>query len=146
MRLRLERRFLGEEYTIGSLFVDGVYLCDTIEDKVRDFNEDGDLDDPGEMKVYGHTAIPYARYELDLTWSPKFTRLLPLVKNVKGFEGIRIHRGNTADDSAGCILPGENKVKGRVLYSTEYEEKIVVRMLQAIRNQEEMTIDIVRKI
>ena len=112
MRLRLERKYLGEEYTIGHLYMDGLRLCETVEDKVRDLNHDGDLDDPGEGKIPGRTAIPYGRYELDLTWSPKFTRLLPLVMNVKGFNGIRIHRGNTAEDSAGCILPGENKVKG----------------------------------
>ena len=143
MRLRLERKYLGEEYTIGHLYMDGLRLCETVEDKVRDLNHDGDLDDPGEGKIPGRTAIPYGRYELDLTWSPKFTRLLPLVMNVKGFNGIRIHRGNTAEDSAGCILPGENKVKGGVIHSTEYEQKIVERMLKAIRNGEGMTLEIV---
>ena len=143
MRLRLERRYLREDYTIGTLFMDGLYLCEAVEDKVRDLNHDGDLDDPGEGKVYARTAIPYGRYELDLTMSPKFTRLLPLVKDVRHFDGIRIHRGNTAEDSAGCILPGENKKKGAVIHSTEYELKIVERMLEAIRNGEEMTIEIV---
>ena len=143
MRLRLQRKYLGEEYTIGTLFMDGIYLCETVEDKVRDLNKDGDLDDPGEGKVYAQTAIPYGLYKLDLTMSPKFTRLLPIVLNVKDFVGIRIHRGNSADDSAGCILPGENKVKGGVIHSTEYEMKIVERMLQAVRNGEEMTLEIV---
>ena len=142
MRLRLERRFLGESYTIGSLFINGLYLCDTIEDKVRDINRDGDLNDPGEGKVYGKTAIPYGKYEVDLTMSPKFQRLLPLVKNVKHFLGIRIHRGNTAEDSAGCILPGENKVKGKVINSTEYEMIIIEKMLDAIRHGEDITLEI----
>jgi hypothetical protein len=142
MRLRLERRFLGENYTIGSLFINGLYLCDTIEDKVRDINRDGDLNDPGEGKVYGKTAIPYGKYEVDLTMSPKFQRLLPLVKNVKHFLGIRIHRGNTAEDSAGCILPGENKVKGKVINSTEYEMIIIEKMLDAIRHGEDITLEV----
>jgi hypothetical protein len=142
MRMRLERHFLGEEYTIGRLFVDGLYLCDTIEDKVRDLNQDGDLDDPGEGKVYGHTAIPYGKYEVELTMSQKFTRLVPLVKDVKHFTGIRIHRGNTADDSAGCILPGENKEKGKVLNSTHYEMVIVERMLKAMVAGERITLEI----
>jgi hypothetical protein len=145
MRLRLERRYLGPEYTIGSLFINGEYLCDTIEDKVRDHNQDGDLDDPGEKKVFGETAIPYGRYKVDLTMSPKFKRLLPIILNVPHFEGIRIHRGNTAKDSHGCPLVGENKAKGKVLNSTKYELIVVERMLSAIRNQEEITIDVTKK-
>ena len=143
MRLRLERKYLGEKYTIGHLFMDGLKLCETIEDKVRDINQDGDLNDEGEGKIYAETAIPYGRYSMELTISPKFKRLLPLIMNVQHFEGIRIHRGNTAKDSAGCILPGENKAKGKVLNSTKYELLIIERMLQAIRNNEEMTIQIV---
>jgi hypothetical protein len=145
MRLRLERRYLGPEYTIGSLFINGEYLCDTIEDKVRDHNQDGDLDDPGEKKVFGETAIPYGRYKVDLTMSPKFKRLLPIILNVPHFTGIRIHRGNTAKDSHGCPLVGENKAKGKVINSTKYELIVVERMLSAIRNQEEITIDVTKK-
>lgn len=143
MRLRLERRYLGPSYTIGTLFIDGMYVCETIEDRVRDYNMDGDLEDVGETKLFGETAIPYGKYKVELTMSPKFKRLLPLVKNVKHFTGIRIHRGNTAGDSHGCILPGENKQKGRVTKSTKYEMLIVERMLKAIKNSEEITIDIV---
>lgn len=142
MKFVLERRFLGDSYTIGKLFLNGSYLCDTIEDKVRDLNRDGDLDDPGEGKIYGYTAIPYGTYKLDLTMSPKFQRLLPIVLNVKHFTGIRIHRGNTAGDSHGCILPGENKVKGKVLNSTEWEMRIVEEMLKAIRSGENISLEI----
>jgi len=143
MRLRLERKYLGEEYTIGHLYVDEVRLCEVIEDKVRDVNADGDLDDEGEEKVYGETAIPYGLYNMDLTMSPKFKRLLPIILDVPHFTGIRIHRGNTAKDSHGCLLPGKNKEKGKVLNSTKYELIIVEKMLQAIRNGEELTIKIV---
>lgn len=143
MRMRLERHFLGEEYTIGHLYMDGLRLCEVVEDKVRDKNKDGDLDDPGEGKVYAKTAIPYGRYRMDLTMSPKFTRLLPIILGVKHFTGIRIHRGKNATSSAGCLIPGENKVKGGVVNSAAYEMKIVERMLKAKVNGEEMIIDIV---
>lgn len=143
MKLLLKRRFLGEEYTIGSLFINGHYFCDTIEDKVRDLNKDGDLDDPGEGKVYAETAIPYGKYPVDLTMSPKFKRLVPLIKNVKGFTGIRIHRGNTAKDSAGCILPGENKVKGKVINSTKYEMLLIENILEALKHGETVDIEII---
>ena len=141
MLLTLKRRYLGEEYTIGSLFdTMGHYICDTIEDKVRDYNKDGDLLDAGEEKIWGQTAIPYGVYEVDLTMSPKFKRLLPLVKNVRHFEGIRIHRGNTAGDSAGCILPGENKKKGQVINSTYWEMEIIKLILGAIKKGETVTL------
>lgn len=143
MKLLIKRRFLGSEYTIGDLFIDGKLLCNTMEDTVRDHNRDGDLNDIGEGKIYGKTAIPYGVYDVELTMSPKFKRLLPLVKEVEHFTGIRIHRGNTAGDSAGCILPGENKVKGKVLNSTKYEMKIIEYMLEAIKEGEDITLEII---
>jgi len=143
MKLKLHRFFIGEEYTVGNLYIDEEFLCNTMEDKVRDLNKDGDLNDPGEGKVYARTAIPYGIYDVELTMSPKFTRLLPLVKNVKHFTGIRIHRGNTAEDSAGCILPGENKVKGKVINSTEWEMRIVEKILEATKRGEKITLEIV---
>ena len=143
MRLKLERRFLGDEYTIGSFYIDGKYICDTVEDKVRDINRDGDLDDPGEGKVFAETAIPYGRYKVDLTMSPKFMRILPILIDVKHFTGIRIHKGNNAKHSHGCILPGENKVKGGVINSAKYEMMIVVALLGAKSRGEEIFINIV---
>ena len=142
MRLRLKRRFLGDEYTIGSLFIDGEYFSDTMEDKVRDFNKDGDLLDVGETKIFGETAIPYGLYKIGLTMSPKFTRLLPIVLNVPHFTGIRFHRLKTAKQSHGCIGTGENKVKGQILYSTKYEMRLIVKILAALIRGEEIKITI----
>ena len=110
---------------------------------MRDFNKDGDLLDPGEDKVYGETAIPYGKYDVELSMSPKFKRLLPMVLNVRHFTGIRIHRGNTAKDSHGCILPGENKVKGKVINSTPYEKEIVKLMKEATERGEPIDIQII---
>lgn len=74
-----------------------------------------------EKKIYGETAIPTGTYEVRVTWSPKFQRNLPLLLGVPHFEGIRIHRGNLPKNTLGCILVGENKVKGMVINSTQYE-------------------------
>lgn len=140
MKLKLERKYLKETYTIGNLYIDGKFFCNTVEDKVRDLNKDGDLLDPGETKVYGETAIPYGTYEVEVTYSPKFRRDLPLIKNVPHFEGIRIHRGNWATDSHGCPIVGENKVKGGVINSTPYEEKLTKILKETT---EKITIEIV---
>lgn len=122
-------------YTIGKMYIDGDYFCDTLEDRVRDINKNGKFDN-GEVKVAGETAIPYGRYQVVVTMSPKFKRELPRLLNVPNFEGILIHRGNTDKDSSGCILVGENKVKGKVINSTPYEQKLV-SILKEIQNKGE---------
>lgn len=142
MKLELKRRFLGESYTIGSLSIDGKKFCDTLEDKVRDLNKNG-VFDGDEKKVYGETAIPYGTYDVVVDYSPKFKRELPRLQNAKHFEGILIHRGNTAEDSAGCILVGENKVKGKVVNSTPYEKELVRILKEAQDRKEPITIKIV---
>lgn len=134
MELILKRIALKETYTIGHLYVDGKYFCDTCEDKVRDLTK--------ENKVYGETAIPYGRYKICLCISPKFKRLLPKLLNVPHFEGVLIHRGNTAADSAGCILVGENKEIGKVLNSTVTEQKLVDLMKRAKDKSEDIWITI----
>ncbi len=143
MKLKMKRRFFAEEYTIGTLSIDGVRFCDTLENKNRDHNKDGDLNDPGEGKVYAKTAIPFGTYKVIVNRSPKFKRELPRLLDVPHFEGILIHRGNTAKDSAGCILVGENKIKGQVINSTQYENELVKRLKAAIKKGEEVEIEIV---
>lgn len=133
---------MGESYTIGSLSIDGKKFCDTLEDRVRDLNKNG-VFDGDEKKVYGKTAIPYGTYDVVVDYSPKFKRELPRLQNVRHFEGILIHRGNTAEDSAGCILVGENKVKGKVINSTPYEKELVRILKEAQDRKEPITIKIV---
>lgn len=135
MKLHLKRRYFGETYTIGSLFIDDAYFCDTIEDKVRDLEK--------ENKIPAQTAIPAGTYGVIVNVSPRFKRELPRLQNVPHFDGILIHRGNTAEDSAGCILVGENKVKGKVINSTGYELALTTSIKAAIRNGQgcEITID-----
>lgn len=141
MKLKLQRIALKETYTIGKLYIDGEYFCDTLEDKVRDLNKDGDLEDPGEGKIYGETAIPYGTYKMVLGYSPKFKRFLPRIQGVKHFEGILIHPGNTAADSHGCILVGINNVVGRVNNSRATFDKLYEILEES--KQKEFTIQII---
>lgn len=116
--LHLKRIYKGDKYTIGHLYINDEYFCDTIEDVVRELNSDKD-------KVYGETAIPEGTYNVSITYSPKFKRKLPLLHDVPYFTGIRIHRGTTEKDSSGCIIVGENKVKGKVVNSAVTEKKLM---------------------
>jgi hypothetical protein len=128
----LVRKYFNENYTIGKLSVDGEYLCDTLEDKVRDLhdrNHDGDFTDEGEGKMPGKTAIPYGRYEIKMIYWLKHKRKCPLLQDVPGFTGIFIHAGNGPEDTEGCILVGENKEKGKVLYS-RYHTEIVTNFIR----------------
>ena len=116
MKLTLKRIALRPTYTIGKLYIDDVYFCDTIEDTVRDINKNGKFDN-GEKKVHSKTAIPYGTYEIKWTYSPRFKKYTPQLMNVPSFEGIRIHTGNTSADTEGCLILGENKQVGKVLNS-----------------------------
>lgn len=134
MRLTLKRVAKRDTYTIGKLYVDGQYWCDTLEDRVRDLTK--------EKKVPGQTAIPAGTYDVVVNISPKFRRLLPRLLNVPHFDGILIHRGNTDKDSAGCILPGENRAVGKVLNSTYWEKRVTEHLLEAQDKGEDIKITI----
>ena len=131
VNLLLKRIALRETYTIGKLYVDGVYFCDTLDDKVRDYNKDGDLLDEDEQKVFGETAIPYGMYKVILNYSPRFKKILPRLLDVRHFEGILIHPGNTAKDTHGCILVGKNNQVGRVNESKVTFDRLFVVLKQA---------------
>lgn len=120
MKIEVRRIAERDTYTIGRLYVDGTYFCDTLEDKVRDLAK--------EKKVYGKTAIPSGTYRVTLNVrSPRFASrkqyafcngYLPRLLDVPDFEGVLIHIGNTAEDTEGCILVGKNTAKGMVTEST----------------------------
>lgn len=136
MEIKIDRRFKGDDYTISSLFIDGVYFCDALEDKVRNLGKNG------EGKVYGKTAIPSGRYQIVITYSPRFKQQLPLLLNVPYFEAIRIHSGNTAEHTEGCILVGENKIKGQVINSRITFAKLFYEIKQAIESGEKVFITV----
>lgn len=131
MKFVLKRIAKKETYTIGKLYIDGVYFCDTLEDRVRDLNL--------EEKVKHETAIPAGCYKVIVNKSPKFQRELPRLLDVPYFDGILIHRGSTDKDTSGCILVGENKVVGRLINSTKYE----IELTKIIKEAKDAIIKIV---
>ncbi len=143
MRLEIKRKLLGKNYTIGELYIDGKYFCDTLEDKVIDIDKSGAFEG-NEKKEAGKSAIPYGEYKVVVNRSPKFGRELPRLLDVPHFEGILIHRGNSASDTSGCILVGENSTRGRLSNSSIYEEILVIECKGAIKRGETITLNIVQ--
>lgn len=153
MKLLLRRIFKGPGYTIGKLFINGVYECDTLEDQDRGLTSQMSLEEIKAKKVYGVTAIPTGTYSIDMTtvshkfkdraWAKPYKGILPRLENVKGYEGVLIHVGNKAEDTLGCILVGENKVKGQVINSTAtfYELMTVLLKAQSAGEVIELTIE-----
>ena len=145
MNLELKRIFKGKDYTIGRLFIDGKYFCDTLEDPVRQL-------DSADDKIYSKTAIPAGKYKISMSVvSPKYSirksynwcgGRLPRLLDVPFFEGILIHSGNTPDHTAGCILVGENKVKGQVINSMNTLKNLWAKLNVADEFGEEIWIDI----
>lgn len=142
MNLTLKRLNLTPNYTEGELYVNGVYFCKTLEDTNRDLNKNGQFDN-SEKKVYGETCIPYGKYKVILSYSPKFKRELPEILEVPDFQGIRIHRGNKISDTLGCVLCGEKVKNGYLSNSTPYEIKLVELFKQAKSRNEESFIEII---
>ncbi len=97
LKLLLQRKWCVKDCTIGELFIDGQYECYTLEDVVR----------PVEQKVAGQTAIPTGSYRVVVDWSPRFKKNMLHILDVPGFLGVRIHPGNAATDTDGCILVGQ---------------------------------------
>lgn len=141
MKLKLQRINFTDKYTEGKLYLNDVYFCDTLEDRTRDLNMDGDLNDTNEGKVYGETSIPYSTYKVLLVYSPKFKTVLPLILDVKHFKGIMIHWGNTPIDSIGCILIGDSKGIGKIYNSKTAVKRLVERMKSS--QQDEWEIEVI---
>lgn len=131
MLLTLKRTYKGPEYTIGKLYINKEYFCDTLEDAIR------------KEKIYAETAIPFGKYEVTITYSPRFKKNLPLLLNVPNFEGVRIHSGNTKDDTEGCILVGFNKAKGKVLDSRVTFTKLMNKLKPIYEIKEKIELEII---
>lgn len=127
MEIEVKRTARRTGYTIGRMFVDGRYVCDTLEDRDRGLTQQMSTAQICGMKVKGETAIPAGRYMVDMkTVSARFggrkqyafcKGRLPRLCGVPGYDGVLIHCGNTAADTGGCILVGENRAVGKVLES-----------------------------
>ena len=151
MRLQLIRSYNTNNYCIGHLYIDGKYFCDTVEDCDRELDSKMPLNQIQSLKLKGITAIPTGIYKVVLNvQSPRLSKkpqykfckgYVPRLLNVKGFDGILIHIGNKAEDSLGCILVGENKVKGQVINSTATFH----RLYDTLSKADDITIEITRK-
>ena len=138
MRLKVEREHFGEDCTLGDLYIDEVWECAICEDKVREIQGA-----PVESwKVAGETAIPAGTYNVVITYSNRFKRDLPLVENVPGFTGIRIHPGNTSEDTAGCLLPGCGKTAKGVTNSKVAFKDLFAKLQQAVQDGDHITLEI----
>lgn len=124
MRLTLIRKYKLPTYTIGKLYIDEEYFCDTLEDKDRGLTDSMTVGEISKIKIKKETAIPTGTYKVTITYSNRFKKNMPLINDVKGFEGIRIHSGNTNQDTEGCILVGFNKIKGNVINSRDTYNKL----------------------
>ena len=147
MRILLQRHALKAGYTIGRMEINGRYFCDTLEDTDRGLRESMTEDEIAALKVKGATAIPTGTYRIDMqTRSPRFGRVLPRLVSVKGYSGVLIHSGNTADDTEGCILVGENRERGKVLNSRATLERLLVFLRAAQAEGEEIKLTITRAV
>jgi len=149
MKLKLVREYLTPTETLGSLYIDGKFFCYTLEDKDRGLKQTNALADVQARKVKAQTAIPTGKYKVSVTPSNRFKRLMPLVHDVKGFEGIRFHGGNTHHDSEGCILVAHqrnlNKVHPVVRNITNWIYGSMEKKLTALLGKDVHELEIIRK-
>ena len=155
MQLLLKRIYTCSGYTIGHLYVDNVYLCDTLEDTDRGLSQDMTVEQIKKIKIPKVTSIPIGVYKILMNViSPKYSKRqyyidvcggkVPRLDNVPGFSGVLLHCGNVAEDTEGCILVGRNLVKGKVLYSKATFEKLYTILKSAYNKGDEITLRIIR--
>ena len=153
MEIKVERRWKKATYTIGRLYVDGIYFCNTLEDADRGLKQTDGLDYISKVKIYGETAIPAGRYPILMdVVSPKYSGVawynnlcggkMPRLQGVPGFEGVLIHPGNSALDTYGCILVGKNKIVGGLIQSKDTFRALYNRMSSAHKLGEKVYISI----
>jgi hypothetical protein len=138
LKLKLHRIQLAADFTIGRLLIDDMPECYICEDAVREF--------PGlpvaSWKIYGKTAIPYGTYQIDITLSARFGRMLPLLIGVPGFDGIRIHPGNKAVNTDGCLLPGFDRLPDGVGKSVLAFNALMPKLSAALSAGDKITIEV----
>lgn len=150
MELKLIRKEFTEDSTIGELFVNGIFECFILEDKDRGLKDTMSIDEINAHKVFGKTCIPYGGYKILVTKSERFSKLkgkpvyLPILLNVKGYEGVRIHVGNKPEDTEGCLLPCSKKAKNMGLGSTLAFNQLNDKINNALKIGESVTIKITK--
>jgi hypothetical protein len=132
MKLKLTRQHTNEtNFTEGTLSIDGVFFCDTMEDKERP------------VKIAGKTAIPLGIYKVIINQSVRFKKMMPLLIDVPNFAGVRIHAGNTAEDTEGCILVGMSLRYGFIGKSRDTFNALMVILNEAKAKQDPIILEIV---
>ena len=152
MKILVKRIAKKATYTIGKMYLDGEFFCNTIEDKDRGLRSDMSLEEIKKIKIPSITAIPTGTYKITIdVISPKFSKKaayqyiggkLPRLIGVKGFDGILIHQGTTEKDSAGCLIIGKNTIVGKVTQSQTTFRALYAKMKEAKERGEEITITI----
>ena len=154
MKLTVERKWPKATYTIGRLYIDGLYYCNTLEDRDRGLNQTDPIDTIRKRKIAGETAIPKGTYGVAMNvTSPKYAAVawywqfcqgkMPRLLNVPGFDGILIHPGNDALDTKGCILVGKNTKVGKLTDSRACFMEVYKLMKEAADHGEKITIEII---
>lgn len=138
MLIYVHRKYLKDTYSIGKLYINGEYFCDTLEDKDRGLSDALSTSTNKKRKVYGETAIPTGSYEVDLYYWAKYRKEYPHLKDVKAFEGILIHGGSNENHTLGCILVGKNSAVGR-LTDNGACRKLTAMVKQALESGEKVT-------
>ena len=136
MEIKVIRKYKKDTYCIGEMLVNGEHFCETCEDRDRGLRSDMTLSQIKKIKVYAQTAIPYGTYKVSVYFWPKHRKNFPLLHDVPGFTGILIHGGANAGHSAGCILVGENKIKGGLVNCEKYVRKLTTLCDEAIKRGE----------
>lgn len=143
MEIRIDRAWKKPGYTISRVYVDGsLFGCNSLEDTDRGLTQGMPVKEICSKKQYGQTAIPSGTYGVVMTYSARFKKVLPLLENVPGFAGIRIHPGNTAKDTEGCILLGKNDKVGYVSNSRYWTGKLTDLISATIKKKEKVIIKI----
>ena len=152
MKLLLKRIAKRDTYTIGKLYIDGQYFCDTIEDKDRGLKQSMSLSEILRLKIQNRTAIPTGTYKITINVvSPRFSKKdfyiqnankgrVPRLLNIPGFDGVLMHVGTDENSSSGCIIVGKNKIVGKVLESKDTFIKLY-KKLQTSANNITITIE-----
>lgn len=142
MEIRVIRKHKNAESTIGELFIDGVFFCYTCEDTDRGLQQNMTLEDIKAKKIHGKTAIPAGRYAVALSMSNRFQKYLPELINVPGYAGVRIHSGNTAEDSDGCLLLGIANPQFTIVQDSRNTVANFMKKLQVVEKKEKIWITI----
>jgi len=144
MKIVIKDGFNAQTYTISKMYINGTYFCDILEDKMREKNNDGSTIAFSERKIKGKTAIPAGVYFLELTMSSRFNKVLPILRGIPWFSGVRFHSGNTEFDTDGCLIVGKNTIKGKVMFSRVTMFAFMRLLRNAFSKFEPVTVEIIR--